>query len=64
MPKAIPGRVSTQLRLEETAHYKSKIIAEKECRPLNSQFEYFIIKGVERFEKENGPIPLPDDKET
>ena len=56
MPKAIPNRISTQLRLDETAHAKSKIIAEKECRPLNSQYEYFIIKGIEQYERDNGTI--------
>ena len=63
MPKAIPNRVATQLRIEESAHIKSKLIAEKECRPLNSQFEYFIIKGIERYEKENGPIPFPEEEQ-
>ena len=50
----------TQLRLDETAFEKTKIIAEKELRSLNAQFEYFIIKGLEKYEKENGVIEIPD----
>ena len=62
MPKAIPNRVSTQLRLDEVAYAKSKIISEKECRPLNSQYEYFIIKGVEQYERDNGIIALSSER--
>jgi len=58
MPAAKPNRVSTQLRLDESFHAKAKIIAKKEERPLNSQFEYWIKKGVEQYEKEHGTIPI------
>ena len=57
MPKAIPNRIVLQLRIDEKLHSKSKIIAEEENRNLNGQFEYFIKKGVEAYEKENGIIP-------
>ena len=56
MPAAKPNRVVTQLRIDEVLHAKSKIIAKKEERPLNSQFEYWIKQGVERYEKEHGNI--------
>ena len=59
MPAAIPSRLSLTLRLDEVAHAKAKIIARKEDRPLNSQIEYWIKKGVEQYEKENGAIALP-----
>jgi len=61
MPKAIPNRTALNLRLDETAHLKAKIIARKEDRPLNSQLEYWIKRGVEQFERENGAITFPDE---
>ena len=58
MPKAIPNRVTTQLRIDETLHHKAKIIADREERTLNSQYEYSIKKMVEAYERENGSIPV------
>lgn len=58
MPKAIPNRIATQIRIDEKLHAKTKIIAQKESRNLNSQIEYFIKKGIEQYEKENGEIIL------
>jgi len=58
MPAAKPNRIATQLRLDETSHAKAKIIAKKEERPLNSQFEYWIKKGVEQYEREHGAIEI------
>ena len=51
-------KVATQIRLDETMHKKVKYIAEKKLRSLNSQMEYFILKGIEEYEKENGAIPV------
>ena len=45
-----------QIRLDDITHAKTKIIAEMELRSLNAQMEYFIMKGVQQFEKENGQI--------
>lgn len=61
MPKAIPGRVATQVRLDEVAYKKTKIIAQRESRNTNAQLEYFMKKGVEAYEAEHGPIVLPDE---
>jgi len=61
MPKAIPNRVITQLRLDETAHNKARIIARKEDRTLNSQFEYFIKKGIEYYERDYGVLSFDAD---
>ena len=61
MPAAIPGRISTQVRLDEVAYKKMKIIAKMENRNANSQLEYFMKKGVEAYEAEHGPIELPDE---
>ena len=56
---AISGKVSTQMRYDEILYEKTKIIAENEFRSVNAQIEYFIKKGVEAYEAENGPISLP-----
>lgn len=61
MPAAIPGRISTQVRLDEITWKKLKVIAKKENRNANSQLDYFMKKGVEAYEEENGPILLPDE---
>jgi hypothetical protein len=53
MPKS-----ALQIRLDELTHEKLKLIASKELRSLNAQMEYFIIKGIEQYESENGPIAL------
>ena len=58
MPKAIPNRIATQIRIDEVLHAKTKIIAQHENRNFNSQLEYFVKKGVEQYEKENGEIKL------
>mgnify|MGYP003378583506 CR=1 FL=1 len=49
-------KIALQLRIDENIHKKVKEISSKELRSLNSQFEYFILKGVEEYEKENGTI--------
>jgi predicted HicB family RNase H-like nuclease len=59
MPTAKPNRMTTNLRLDETLHAKAKLIAKQEERPLNSQFEYWIKKGIEKYESENGAVELP-----
>ena len=61
MPAKIPGRVSTQVRLDKVAYTKMKIIAERENRNTNSQLDYFLKKCVAEYEAQNGPIILPAD---
>ena len=46
-----------QLRLDEDVHQKVKQIAKREFRSLNAQLEYFIVKGIEQYERENGELP-------
>lgn len=58
MPASIPGRISTQIRINEEIYKKTKIIAANEFRTTNAQIEYFMKKGVEAYEKEHGPISL------
>lgn len=59
---AIKGKVSTQMRYDETLYKKTKIIAENEMRTANAQLEYFMKLGVEAYEKEHGIILLPEDE--
>lgn len=61
MPAAIPGRISTQVRLDEATWEKLKIIAQLENRSANSQLDYFMKKGVEAYEAEHGALTLPDE---
>ena len=52
-------KIAFQLRVDKQAHAKLQQIAEKELRSLNAQIEYFIAKGIERYEQENGAIDVP-----
>lgn len=58
MRQSIPNRQKTQLRIDKTLFEKTKIIAEAENRCLNSQLEYFIKKGIEAYERDNGSISV------
>lgn len=62
MPAPIPGRIATQIRINETAYKKTKYIANQESRNTNAQIEYFVKLGVEAYEKEHGTILLPDNE--
>lgn len=55
------SRIAFQVRIDEDTHKKLKYISDKELRNLNSQLEYFLVKGIEQFEKENGTIPLSEE---
>lgn len=62
MPATIPGRISTQIRINEEIYKKTKNIAKHENRNTNSQIEYFVKLGVEAYEREHGVISLPEDR--
>lgn len=59
MPAKIPGRVCSQVRLDEIAYKKMKVIAVRENRNANSQLDYFLKKCVAEYEAIHGPIVLP-----
>lgn len=61
MPSKIPGRVQTQVRIDETVYQKVKVIAKSESRNTNSQIEYFLKKGVEQYEADHGEIAVPSE---
>ena len=62
MPAHIPDRVSLQIRINETIHAKTKVIAQEESRNLNSQIEHFLRQGVARYEDEHGPVEIKPSK--
>lgn len=49
----------TQVRVDSELYEKLKYIADDELRSINSQIEFFIKRGIEAYEKENGSIILP-----
>ncbi|MBQ9930850.1 MAG: hypothetical protein IJO79_00685 [Firmicutes bacterium] len=53
------AKIASQMRFDETLYEKTKIIAESELRSINAQIEYFMKKGIESYESENGVILLP-----
>ena len=54
------SKISTNFRVDETAYKKTKIIAKKEKRSINSQLEYFVIREIKEYEKENGEIIIEE----
>ena len=55
------ARVASQMRFDETLYEKTKLIAEAELRSVNAQIEYFMKQGIAAYEREHGPITLPDE---
>lgn len=41
------------LRLSEEIYNELKEVSEKELRSINAQIEYFILKGIEDYKKNN-----------
>lgn len=58
VPAAIPGRISTQVRLDEDTWKKVKAIGKLESRNANSQLNYFLKKAVEAYELEHGEVDV------
>ncbi|MCI9272634.1 MAG: hypothetical protein HFE39_01595 [Clostridiales bacterium] len=48
--------VVLQFRMKEETHKKLKQISNKELRSLNNQIEYFVVKGIQEYERQNGPL--------
>ncbi|MDR2559827.1 MAG: hypothetical protein LBC86_09875 [Oscillospiraceae bacterium] len=49
------------IRIDEHLLEKTKIIASKQVRSINNQFEFFVTRGIELYEKENGEINLSEE---
>ena len=60
MPAAIPGRRSTQVRINEQIYEKVRVIARLENRNINSQIEYFVTQSVLAYEAEHGKIHVDE----
>ena len=54
------SEVSVQFRMRESTHQKLKEVANSELRSLNSQIEYFVLKGIREFEKRNGKVIMEE----
>ena len=63
MPNKVPGKVVSQMRLDETVYKKMKVIAERESRSVNAQLEYFVRMCIAEYEAHHGPIILPSQDE-
>lgn len=50
----------TMLRLTETMYEKLRYLAYVEHRSVNAQIEQAISAYVADYEREHGPIPIPD----
>lgn len=59
MPNKVPGKVASQVRLDEIAYLKMKVIAERESRSANAQLDYFLKKCIAEYEAKHGPITIP-----
>lgn len=51
------------LRIDDETHYKLKYIADYDGRSINKQVIHLIHKCIREFEKENGVIEIPKEKE-
>jgi len=54
------SKKSTNFRIDEIAYAKTKVIAKNERRSINSQLEYFVIKGIEEYENKNSLIVIEE----
>ena len=61
--RKIENRIATQCRFDATLYAKLKVIADREHRFSNSQLEYFLEKCIKEYEREHGPIELPDEED-
>lgn len=48
------------LRMQEDTFLKIKYIAELEHRSIAMQVEYVVLRYIEEYEKQHGPIVLED----
>ena len=50
------NKVQTGLRLNEVTYEKAKILSEKEQRSLNNFIEHAVLKYIEDYEAQHGPL--------
>ena len=56
------NKIQTGIRFEPELLYKIAYIAKQNKRSLNAQLEYLAQNCVKEFEKENGEIPVDEEK--
>ena len=56
--------VAYTIRIERSLLEKLKVIAEKNRRSINNEFLFNIERIIAAYEKEHGPIVLPDDEKS
>lgn len=49
-------KIAFQLRIDTSLHTRLKEISDLELRSLNAQIEFFLIKGVEWYDRTNHQI--------
>ena len=56
------NKIQTGIRFEPELIYKITHIAKQNKRSLNAQLEYLAMVCVKEYEKENGEIPVDEEK--
>ena len=56
------GILSCNIRVEEQAWEKLRVIASVNKRSINKEIKYLIDKRIQEFEKENGSLDTKENK--
>ena len=56
------NKIQTGIRFEPEVLYKITHIAKQNVRSLNAQLEFLAKECIKEFEKENGEIPVDEEK--
>ena len=56
------NKIQTGIRFEPELLYKISYVAKQNKRSLNAQLEYLAQESVKEYEKENGEIPVDEQK--
>ena len=56
------NKIQTGIRFEPEVLYKITYIAKQNVRSLNAQLEFLAKECIKEFEKENGEIPVDEEK--
>lgn len=54
-------KIQTGLRIQETLYGKIRSLSAREQRSLNNMIEYVLQQYVEKYEAENGEIPVREE---
>ena len=56
------NKVQTGIRFDPELLYKISFVAKENKRSLNAQLEFLAMNCVKEYERENGEIPVDEDK--